>query len=30
MQSKQEQDKANLVWGNNKMSIPLPTFIDLY
>lgn len=22
--------KANLVWGSNKMHIPIPTFMDLY
>jgi len=26
----QEESKAHLVWGNNTMKIPIPTFLDLY
>lgn len=27
---KKAENKAHLVWGNNKMNIPIPTFMDLY
>jgi len=30
IQDKKEEGKANLVWGNNKMNIPIPKFLDLY
>jgi len=30
LKGKQEEGRANLVWGNNKMNIPIPTFLDLY
>ena len=30
LRDKQEEAKADLVWGNNKMNIPIPTFIELY
>lgn len=30
MEESKEVDKANLVWGNNKMHIPMPKFMDLY
>ena len=30
IQEKKEEARANLVWGNNKMNIPIPNFLDLY
>mmetsp|Transcript_16379 Transcript_16379/g.27725 ORF Transcript_16379/g.27725 Transcript_16379/m.27725 type:complete len:211 (+) Transcript_16379:130-762(+) len=30
IKDKDEEKRALLVWGNNKMSIPIPTFLDLY
>ena len=30
IQEKKEEGRANLVWGNNKMNIPIPNFLDLY
>ncbi len=27
---KKAVSKANLVWGSNKMHIPIPSFMDLY
>jgi len=30
IQDEDEEKKADLVWGNNTMKIPIPTFLDLY
>lgn len=30
LKEKQEEARANMVWGNNEMHIPIPTFLDLY
>jgi cation-transporting ATPase 13A1 len=30
MQDKKQIEKADLVWGSNKMHIPMPKFLDLY
>ena len=30
MLDKDEEKKAHLVWGNNTMKIPIPTFLELY
>jgi cation-transporting ATPase 13A1 len=27
---KKEEARASLIWGNNKMNIPIPNFMDLY
>lgn len=30
LQDRDEERKADLVWGNNTMKIPIPTFLELY
>lgn len=30
IQTEQQQKKADLVWGPNKMSIPIPDFLEIY
>lgn len=30
LQTEVEEKKADLVWGNNVMKIPIPSFLDLY
>jgi len=30
LKEKSEEARALMVWGNNQMNIPIPTFIDLY
>jgi manganese-transporting P-type ATPase len=30
LKNQDEEKRALLVWGNNKMDIPIPTFMDLY
>ena len=30
LQDKEEEKNANLLWGNNTMKIPIPTFLELY
>ena len=30
LKEKNEESKANMVWGNNSMKIPIPKFMDLY
>ena len=30
IEDREEEKNANLMWGNNTMKIPIPTFLDLY